>query len=500
MKHKRCLLLMLILCMVLSLLPAAVSATETSVEQQIIDACTYGKTVDISQFRLTATKLEALHQKLLLEGKLPWYTARNFTYQYNEGNGYMLEFTPKILDPDVYDRMLYEQKVAEILAACVHEGMSAWQIALSIHDYLVVNCVYDEALELNTGYDLLMKGSTVCTGYAALYQDLLLRCGIPCQQVRSDPMEHIWNLVQLDGKWYHVDVTWDDPTPDIKGLVRHEYFLRTDDEMSAGEEPHHDWETDITCTGTTYSNAFWTKVESQIIFTDVKTCYFIRAKDCQNSIYRRDIPSGKETRLYKEKAAYLNIGHGRYRYYHTGLSLWNDRLWFCTMDKVYSMTLKGKDVRKEYTYNTGANHRVLRGCYVTGDSIQMSATDHDGSAVPVTQAIKASGGHVHSYTQTITQPNCTQPGYTVSTCQCGVTAKGAPVVATGHDWQQISYDAPTFFSDGYAENRCGLCGETDGEYLPQIDLIQWLSENRKVVYVVAVVLIVLISSGKRKKA
>ena len=33
---------------------------------------------------------------------------------------------------------------------------------------------------------------------------------------------HAWNLVQLDGKWYHVDVTWDE-------AGGHLYFLKSDD-------------------------------------------------------------------------------------------------------------------------------------------------------------------------------------------------------------------------------------------------------------------------------
>ncbi len=473
MKYKRFLLLALILCTILSSSPITASATDTSLDQLIIDSCTYGNTVDVSNYKLSESEMETLFYGMLYEGKLPWYTLNSYTFYYSDTTGYMLEFEPDLLDQEKYDRMLYEQRIAEILSICVREGMSDWQIALSIHDYLIVNCVYDEALELKTGYDLLVKGSTVCSGYAALYQDLLLRCGIPCLQVHSEPMEHVWNLVQLDGQWYHVDVTWDDPTPDIKGFVRHEYFLRTDAQMSAGDDPHYDWETNITCTDNRYADAFWTKLESQVIFTDDKTCYYIREKDCRNSIYRRDIPSGKETRLYKEKESYINIGHGRYMYYHTGLSLWNDRLWFCTMDTVYSMNLKGKDVRKEYTYKANATDRTLSGCHVINDSIQLSAANHDGDAIPVTQMLN-SGAHIHSYTQTTTPPTCTQPGSTVSTCQCGLEAKGAPVATTGHNWQQTSYEVPTFYSSGYTESRCSTCGETDSEVLPQISFFQWL--------------------------
>lgn len=38
--------------------------------------------------------------------------------------------------------------------------------------------------------------------------------------------------MNLDGKWYHMDTTWDDPTPDRKGKVSHSYYLLSDDEMA----------------------------------------------------------------------------------------------------------------------------------------------------------------------------------------------------------------------------------------------------------------------------
>ena len=46
---------------------------------------------------------------------------------------------------------------------------------------------------------------------------------------------HQWNMVCIDGTWYHVDVTWDDPTPDqgTHGEVSREHFLRSDDSMRA---------------------------------------------------------------------------------------------------------------------------------------------------------------------------------------------------------------------------------------------------------------------------
>lgn len=69
-----------------------------------------------------------------------------------------------------------------------------------------------------------LKGSTgaqgpVCEGYARAFKVLCDRAGIPCvlvdgkakNQATSGGEDHMWNYVQVDGAWYAVDVTWNDP-------------------------------------------------------------------------------------------------------------------------------------------------------------------------------------------------------------------------------------------------------------------------------------------------
>ena len=40
--------------------------------------------------------------------------------------------------------------------------------------------------------------------------------------VTSEVINHAWNLIKLDGEWYQVDVTWDDPVWDRLGRVCHD--------------------------------------------------------------------------------------------------------------------------------------------------------------------------------------------------------------------------------------------------------------------------------------
>ena len=59
----------------------------------------------------------------------------------------------------------------------------------------------------------------VCAGYALAFKSLCDELDIPCVVVDGDakstaqgePGGHMWNYVMVDGKWYAVDVTWNDP-------------------------------------------------------------------------------------------------------------------------------------------------------------------------------------------------------------------------------------------------------------------------------------------------
>ena len=149
-----------------------------------------------------------------------------------------------------------------ILAQTVTAGMSDYDIAKALHDYLVLNCVYDYdnylrhtvPAESYTADGALLEGTAVCAGYARAYQLLMQEAGIPCEYVSGYAGGgHAWNVVEIDGTWYHVDTTWDDPVPDRAGYVRYDYFLKSDDYMRANR--HTRWTADRTCTSTKYDDA-----------------------------------------------------------------------------------------------------------------------------------------------------------------------------------------------------------------------------------------------------
>jgi len=108
-----------------------------------------------------------------------------------------------------------------------------------LHDLIARRIDYDLAAENHAGCALL-KGVTLCQGYAQAYQMIGQKLGhsVEMNSGLGVAFDHTWNLVFLDGSAYHVDLTYDDIYQDegIPGLVSHRYLFRSDIAM---QDTHH---------------------------------------------------------------------------------------------------------------------------------------------------------------------------------------------------------------------------------------------------------------------
>ena len=96
------------------------------------------------------------------------------------------------------------------------------------HDYLIENVEYVNGYD--GAYSALCLGKAVCNGYAAAFQLMMEELGIPCFMVSNSELAHVWNCVYLDGYWYDIDVTWDDPVKGNEEISYH-YFLKVKDDF-----------------------------------------------------------------------------------------------------------------------------------------------------------------------------------------------------------------------------------------------------------------------------
>lgn len=172
---------------------------------------------------------------------------------------YLSDLTLTYSVPDmVYDAAFedVEEKIDAILAL-VDPTWSDPEKALFLHDYFCIHYNYDyERLynpslgsECYTAYGLLINNTAVCHGYAWLYNILMNDLGIESYFVSSAENNHAWNILRLDGNYYHIDCTYDDCEQrttsqfGLAGQVDHASFLKPHTAMiSSGHKcSQYDW-------------------------------------------------------------------------------------------------------------------------------------------------------------------------------------------------------------------------------------------------------------------
>ncbi len=138
-------------------------------------------------------------------------------------------------------KKVFDQKVQSIMDDIISEGMKDYEKEKAIHDYIVNNTVYK--LKNNNSYNaygILVERSGVCQGYAEATKVLLDNVNIDsiivCGEAKSEGrpwISHAWNIVNLEGEYYHLDTTWDDPVMnDRSSVLNYDYFNVTDKEIS----------------------------------------------------------------------------------------------------------------------------------------------------------------------------------------------------------------------------------------------------------------------------
>lgn len=276
------------------------------------------------------------------------------------------------------------QKVEEITAQ-IGENWTPLQKALYLHDYIATHGQYDTISKVDVqnkiderrrdAYGMLIDGIGVCQGYTLAYRLLLKEVGIDSGTVTSDSMNHVWNLIQIDGNWYHVDVTWDDPTEDRIGQSQHVYFCLSEDKLKdtnngAHNAPDFKYSLNVKTDDKTFDNYYWANVDSAFVPLNGKWYYLLY----QSGLMQTEDPKQAGS-LKKPINTVWHVWMNGSSYWpglYSGLSRYNDELIYNTTDTVYRYDPKSKTEQKVvysltaaersegYIYGTVVDGNVLR--------------------------------------------------------------------------------------------------------------------------------------------
>lgn len=168
-----------------------------------------------------------------------------FRYKYYKDSDYA-ELIPEYLFPKA--KVLEHKKALEARVkklARQAERMSEKEKELFIHDFICHNVHYDK-LKKAYSHEIigpLSQGVGVCEGIAKSVKILCDTLGIWCIIALCDnnpekaiKYRHMWNVVRIDGKYYHLDATFDNSLS--KGdVVRYDYFNLSDSQIFKDHEP-----------------------------------------------------------------------------------------------------------------------------------------------------------------------------------------------------------------------------------------------------------------------
>lgn len=199
---------------------------------QICNGFTQGKDSIPMTVPITEKDMEELFFAIVYDHPELFWVRPNYYYHYDD-NGYITEVNPLYYDMDMATMQSeVEENIKDALA-------DMWSLADDVekvkyaHDYLTHTIDYVANDLDQSAYSGFVNGQTVCAGYSKCFAYMMQKMGIPCTVVigSANGENHSWNLLELDGEYYTMDVTWDDPIGNDADTYYYDYFNITDSQL-----------------------------------------------------------------------------------------------------------------------------------------------------------------------------------------------------------------------------------------------------------------------------
>lgn len=319
------------------------SYNQGTVEQTIYEGLlNTEEEIDISSYNITPDDLRQIMQDIVNTCPDLFYVAGRYSL-YVDANNKVTSVVPGYLfsgNELAEKKSQYKTKMNEILSQ-IETSWSDLEKIVFAHDYLCQNFEYDTDLKNYDAYTFFTTGKGVCQAYTTVFSGIMKELGIEVSTATSDAMGHIWNVVKLDGKWYHVDVTWDDPTNDKFGLASHNHLLVSDTAFNKernSSNKHHDWVSKYTCIDTTYDNFYWMTDNISTPYNYLNGKWYYSSYNSTNNT--TDICEGdlknRGTSIYNFDKWFVYGSDSYFTRTYCGMDVYNGTLYFNSCDTIYS--------------------------------------------------------------------------------------------------------------------------------------------------------------------
>ncbi len=231
------------------------------------------QSISIYNYKVSINDISKVYRDVVNDNPELFYVSGGYSYYYTT-DGYVTSIIPAYISDSKDDILEMKDKfnaAVDRLKREINSDLSDIDTALEVHNYIASHAEYNTT-GYNTGtlsnidhsaYGVLVEHTGVCDSYSLAYQ-YIMKCiyNIDTVVVTSQPMNHAWNLIKINGNYYHVDLTWDDGTFTMNGKVidynvRYLYFLLSDDAISNMSKAHYGWEDiGIKCDSDYYDNMY----------------------------------------------------------------------------------------------------------------------------------------------------------------------------------------------------------------------------------------------------
>ncbi|MDE5670473.1 MAG: hypothetical protein K2I14_03285, partial [Eubacterium sp.] len=206
-------------------------------------------------------------------------------YSYKSDGKNVISFNPNyLMNSDEVKK--HNQEIDSVVEAVVNKSLSFnnnIEKLIYIHNYLVEHTEYsdEENQTINNLYGALVLKKTMCVGYAQAFCRIAEKAGIKTYIVSSEKLNHAWNMVNLNGEYYFVDCTWDDPVFDetnlsgdpVSGYGCYKYFMCSEELFVKKEHNASDYLVNGenimgVVKSTVYDQFFWRDYESLMRYSN----------------------------------------------------------------------------------------------------------------------------------------------------------------------------------------------------------------------------------------
>ncbi len=309
----------------------------------------FSEKIDVKEFDISGEssdelemKLSKLYSNVFYNHPLYYYVGREYNYYYalydDDETMYITSICPSYTTTDRDEIAAMHKaidKETDNILLYIENDMTDFEKVMEVHDYMVLHYDYDWTLQ-NHDITIMVTKTGVCESYALAFNYIMKIVGVESVMVTSEEMVHAWNLVKVDGKWYHVDVTWDDPKGLPPDQISHEFELLSDERIQSMENPHFGYDTGgRVADSDKYDYADWHENHSQIVSIN-NVDYWVSGDDLvdgDGNVIYEDLDGGDGE---------WSIG-GNYIYtgvIYAGLAEFSGLLYFNTDKAIYSYNPK----------------------------------------------------------------------------------------------------------------------------------------------------------------